>query len=750
MDELENKIRPPLQGELIDYSEPMEGREVSMAEVLGAVLRRWYVVFGVFVLVTGVALAGIYYFMGKKYDTEGAIQVSTIVPRIIYQVEDTPPPYMNFKNTQAAIIGRDIVLNRAADELKDKNLIFFDPLQNYVPQLRKMLVNEDIKIFPDRENEYIFLRMTTDYPKQAEQVVDALIRGYMSVTVSEESRGEDERLSVLEKRRRMLEDEMEQHRLKIRQRVEEYGTGELTTRQQIMLEQVGTLQKELVAASIRRLMLETQVNTKESQVKTQLSQETVNLQKSQLIEADPLVRSLQGDVQRYEEMVREGRTTMQESNPELKRRMDVLEDLKRQTDKRRNEVVIQVEEQIRQQTSQSRQGELENARAELAQTVVYETRIREKLEELDAETIGLGRKQFEIDDYREQLEQTKAIYSDLTRRIEEINIERSRQPRIAVGSYARSVEAKGKRRKLTAAAAFGGIALGIALALMVDKVDKRVKAPSEVTKQIGMRIIGTTTSLHDINKKLLPQQLFDDYQTIRANIGLLEDAQNTKIITVTSPGMGDGKTTFSVNLATSFAHSGKKTLLIDGDLRKPDIGMVLNLPAGLRGLQDYLFGYPIDRAVYKIDGIGLYVLAADNRNSVDALEMLSNPESMERIRALVKFFDKIIIDTPPVLAFADTLLWSKISDGTLLTSFVGHTTRPEMQEAIERLTEIRAKILGTVVNNVKMTHSYRRYGYGYGYSYDKSIHKKHRLQMANRSSMLLISSVKSEEKQSNA
>jgi polysaccharide biosynthesis transport protein len=747
MGDYENKdILPLHDGEMIDDYGAGES-EVSMAEVFLAVLRRWYVVLPVFLLITGVGLGVIYYFMGTKYDTEGAIQVSTIVPRIIYQTEEALPPYMNFKNTQAAVIERDIVLNRAADELKGRDLAFFQPGQSYVPALRKMLVNETIKIVPDRENEYIYLRMTTDYPHQAEQVIDALIRAYMSVMVSEESRDEDEKLSVLDKRKRMLEDEMEQHRLKIRQRVEEYGTGELTTRQQIMLEQVATLQKELVAASINRLMLETQVNTKEQQLKSGLTDEAISAQKIQLIEADPLVKSLLSDVQRYESLVRESKTTMQESNPELLRRMEVLDDLERQLEKRRSEVVTQVEEQIRQQASYDRQGQLEDFKLELAQTVVYENRLREKLEELDAETIGLGRKQFEIDDFREQLEQTRAIYSDLTRRIEEINIERSRRPRISVGAYARSVEAKGKRRKMAAAAALGGMALGIAMGLLVDKIDNRVKAPNEVSKHIGMRIIGTTTSLHDVDKKLLPQQLYDDYQTIRANIGLLEDSQNTRIIAVTSPGMGDGKTTFSVNLATSFAHSGKKTLLIDGDLRKPDVALVLNLPSGLRGFQDYLFGYPIDRSVYKMEGMGLYVLAADSRNSSDALEMLTNPEAMERIRALTKFFDKIIIDTPPVLAFADTLLWAKIADGTLLTSYVGHTTRPEMQEAIERLTSIRAKILGTVVNNVKMSHSYRRYGYGYGYTYSKEVHRKRRQQIENRDSTLLISSVQNDEKE---
>ena len=195
---------------------------------------------------------------------------------------------------------------------------------------------------------------------------------------------------------------------------------------------------------------------------------------------------------------------------------------------------------------------MQKAKTELEQTIVYEERLREKLEKTDTETIGLGRKQFEIDDYTEQLEQTKQVFNDVCRRIEELNIERSRQPRISVGSYARSLEATGKQRKMGLASLFGGLTLGDFVSDFVDKLDKSLKEPEEMVKRIGVRIIGTTTCPQDVDKKLLPQQLMDDYQTICANIDFLSDAGSTKVIAVTSPGMADGKTTFSVNLRYQF------------------------------------------------------------------------------------------------------------------------------------------------------------------------------------------------------
>lgn len=735
MSELELNSDLPIQGEIVEFSgSPTESpsssleQEDLMGNILLPVLRRWYVVLLTFLTVCVIGGVLIYYLMGKKFDTEGAIRVSMVVPRILYEIEDQSAPYNPFKKTQAASIGFDSVLNRAADELKDKKIIFLNPNESSLVTLRRMIVDGQVKIDAPRDNELIYIRMTTDYPRHAEQLIDAIIRGYMSVVVSEETQGDDEKLSVLEQRRRIMEDKLEVQKLKVRARAEEFGTSELTPYQEMMQQQMATLQDELIEIAIQRIMLETKVSMKEKNLDRELTSEDIVDQQTDFIESDSLVQALHLNIRKYNELIREGQVIMKESNPELKRRVETLRSFQDQLEARKSEIVNKFQKQIKKEVQRSHQKELELLKEELSQTVTYESRIREKLEEIDKNTIGLGHKQFDINDAQEELDQMKRIYNDLCRRIEQVNLERSRDPRISIASFARSVEAKGKRRKMATATALGGMALGVVLALLLDKRDKRLKNPKELIKRIGVRIIGTTTDPHGIDKKLLPQQIIDDYQTIHTNISLLDEYKDTKMIVVTSPGNGDGKTTFSINLAVTFARSGKRTLLIDGDLRKPDVGHDMRLPSGLRGLQDYLFGEDIDKTAYKVPSLNLFVLSADGRNANDALELITVPASTEKIQNLRNQFDCIIIDTPPVLAFSDSLVWAKMADGVILMSFLGHTSKVEMQEARERLEQVKVRILGTVVNNVKVSQGYQRYGYGYAEGRDalekRRSHKK--------------------------
>jgi len=109
------------------------------------------------------------------------------------------------------------------------------------------------------------------------------------------------------------------------------------------------------------------------------------------------------------------------------------------------------------------------------------------------------------------------------------------------------------------------------------------------------------------------------------------------------------------------------------------------------------------------------VLAADHRNANDALDLLGQARTAQCMKNIGAGYDHVIIDTPPVLAFSDALVWAKMADGVILTSFAEHTSRPDLRDAIDRLEQIGARVIGTVLNNVRVTQSYHRYGYGYGY-----------------------------------
>jgi capsular exopolysaccharide synthesis family protein len=716
MDELQKYQAQPPQQEVVQFEGPVEDQSDSTMNLVAAILRRWPILVATFVIVCAVGVPAIWFLVEQKYDTEGAIRISPTISPILFETEERLPNYQNFMNTQAELIRSNNVLNDVADALKDSELALFEDAPDLVQAMRKAVVKGAISIEPVRNTELIRIRMTTKHHKQAERVVDAFIRAYMARVVRDEVRGEDQKLSTLSEERRSLNEKIQRQQETIRQLGDEFGSTVLTSRQEIMLQQVASLRNELISINIRRISLETQVQVQESGAGEITAPSSLIEGRNVVINSDPVILALTSSIMQYGELIVVGQQTMTPSNPELKQRIEISKTLKERLIQRRKEMAQEFDKNFEAELAKNRNRRLAELKVQLEQTIRYEQRIREKLAKQDMDAIGIGRKQFAIDDQKEQLARTKEMYDAVNKRIDQIQLERKRPARISIAYGASSVPAQSKRRKLAAALGFGGLALGVLLALLLDKADKNLHDPKDVVRRVGVRIIGTTTNPRHIDKLMFGRQLSDDYQTIRANLGLLNGEDSSKIIVVTSPGAGDGKTTFAVNLATSFAQSGERVLLIDGDLRKPDVAEVLNLPKGSRGLQDLLFGKEFEKLVYRVNSSGLHVLAADHRNISDALDLINKARTSECIRKVSAAYDHVIIDTPPVLAFSDALLWAKIGDGVILTSFVDRTSRLDLKEAIDRLERTDARILGTVVNNVRVSHAYHRYGYGYGYA----------------------------------
>lgn len=286
----------------------------------------------------------------------------------------------------------------------------------------------------------------------------------------------------------------------------------------------------------------------------------------------------------------------------------------------------------------------------------------------------------------------------------------------------------------------GGLVFGGVISILIEMSDRSYRTPADISRHLGIPVIGhIPEAVHDrskVNKKNSSidlsmvsvhrpnSSITESYRNIRTAI-MLGMSGNHQIIQVTSANPGDGKSTLSSNLAVTIAHSGKRCLLIDGDLRRARVHKLLNVSNDV-GIVSVLTGKnEITDAIQPSSINNLDVLTSGPRCKSPA-ELLLSPEFPLMLEALRKRYDMIIVDTPPVLAVSDPVTVATAVDGVLLVTRVGRNTRGPMERVHECLTMVNANLLGVVVNGIEGEQSrygnrYSAYqGYTYQYQYGKN------------------------------
>lgn len=183
---------------------------------------------------------------------------------------------------------------------------------------------------------------------------------------------------------------------------------------------------------------------------------------------------------------------------------------------------------------------------------------------------------------------------------------------------------------------------------------------------------------------------------------------------ITSPNAGDGKSTIALFLATSLANSGKKVLLIDGDLRKPSVHKKLGLQNGL-GLTNYIYHHELKAHKCELKNSSVFFMALTAGPAViDPVDTLNTTEFAYLVECSKNIFDHIIIDSPPVLGMADAIVLSKLADNTLLIVSNNITKKHDALLAMKQLEQGKGKIAGIICN--KTDHSFSKNYYNTKYT----------------------------------
>ncbi|HUL49088.1 MAG TPA: GNVR domain-containing protein [Gemmatimonadales bacterium] len=262
----------------------------------------------------------------------------------------------------------------------------------------------------------------------------------------------------------------------------------------------------------------------------------------------------------------------------------------------------------------------------------------------------------------------------------------------------------------------GGLGMGLAGVVLADRLDTRIRYPKQVTHEMGLAILGAIPRLpkeardDDMDQSF---QVLEALRTLRLNIA---HAYGTGpiLLTITSPGPGDGKSFVASNLARAFADAGQRTLLIDGDARR---GVVHRVLGGSRkpGLIDCLSDQvEIDAILQPTDHPLLRFVASGTRQG-DAPELLGSPVMIRVLTWARANHEVVIVDSPPLGAGVDPFVLGTLTGSLVLVLRTGSTDRALAQFKLEGIDRLPIRVLGAILNDVRASGVYRYYGYLSGY-----------------------------------
>jgi succinoglycan biosynthesis transport protein ExoP len=399
--------------------------------------------------------------------------------------------------------------------------------------------------------------------------------------------------------------------------------------------------------------------------------------------------------------------------------------------------VSELERQLGLLTTNIQQGVSVEYQEALNRERMLEKQVKDAKTELDQ----LNSRSFDYQNLRREAEADKKLYEELVRRIKEAGINASFQnSSIRIADLARTpLEPVSPNILLNTGLAFLiSLIVAFLAALATDVLDNTLRDPEQVRNSLGIELLGTLPEVktwrHSIGlaksgdgRGAIAVKGKDGYatlggyeesiRTLRNAILLTNFDQNLRSLLVTSAQPAEGKSTVAAHFALTHAMQGSKTLLIDGDMRKPSVHRRFAIENNL-GLGGYLQGKAELRSLIQDSGAceNLHILTAGSASRRPDDWLKGRMDSI--IEDLLQDYQLVVLDAPPLLGFPEPLEMATSVDGVVIVTRAGNTSRKQVASVVDLLTRLRANVLGLVLNQVNrsMSESYGYYGY-YGKYY---------------------------------
>jgi succinoglycan biosynthesis transport protein ExoP len=353
-----------------------------------------------------------------------------------------------------------------------------------------------------------------------------------------------------------------------------------------------------------------------------------------------------------------------------------------------------------------------------------EHRLSEAVAEQQKKVSDLNQKAIQYNVLQRDLDTDRTLFESVLSRLKETDVTKDWDDspvRIMEPAVAGGAPIAPKKAEMTLLSGVGGILGGCGIAILLGLMSAGIKTVTEAERLLKLPVLSAIPERNPVGSTLeimKPElsNVAESIRFLRTAVNLLGSHTEKKILMIASALPAEGKTYISCSLAAAFAQSGQRTILIDTDLRRPAVSNTLGGIVPTPGLTDVIaHGAPLDQAIRQGEVPNFWILPAGSSVSNPA-ELLSNGSMQRLVEQLVQRFDRVLIDTSPVLVVSDTLSIARIADAICIVFRAESTPAAAAERTIKLLTDAGCRPAGIVMNRVGIRHGV--YGYNSSYYYD--------------------------------
>jgi len=567
-----------------------------------------------------------------------------------------------------------------------------------------------LSVEPVRNTVLVELTYRSPDPAYATRAVNTLAKQYIQQSIELRFRSSKEANDFLGNQLEEQRDRVEQSERALQQYLETNRAVAVDDRQNVTVQRLADLNGAVTQAKMARIEKEAAFNQVNS-----LRQNRDVLDAFPAILGNSFIQLLKTEVSELQKQQAQLAQRYGEKHPEM---------IKATTQLRTAEVKLQAEiDKV-----------VESVRSDFVTAQAREKSLVEALDAQKNDALNLNRQGIEYAVLQREAVSNRELYDNLLERANESGISgKFRGTNIQVVDEAevpRSPVLPNTLRDLRAAA-FAGCLFAFGLVFAFERLDNRIKSPEDL-RSFGLPFLGLVPVVSQkkgtdtlLGRDGVPPAFAEAMRTVRTAVVFSSPDESLKTLVVTSTGPHEGKTLVASNLAAALAQTGQRTLVIDGDLRRPRIHQVFDVPQE-PGLSNVLVGNGTLASALHPTGIAnLSVLSAGHLPPNPA-ELLGSPQYSELVTLLKQQFDWIVVDAPPVMAVTDAAVLAHDAGGVIFVIGADMTARHSVSVALEQLTSARARFVGAILNRVNI----ERHSYYYAPYYRKEYAEYHKSRSA--------------------